>query len=430
MDTLERPFGLWTATALVVGGMIGAGIFVLPAALAPVGWTSVVSWLAAGLGVIAIALVLVRLVQQRPDEPSVLTICGDILGLLPGRLLIWNYWTAIAVSLPVLAMTAAAYLLHLLPGVPQSPMTIALVGTAILGLLVLANLSGVRTAGFLQVLTTMLKLLPLALVMLIVLWLAASEPQTFTASEAPPLEWTALTPAMGIVFFALLSFENATLLAERVRDPARNVVRATLLGVIGVLAIYITVSTGIVLAIPTAELQASSAPIAMFVERYVGNWTGNAVALFAAISAIGALNCLVLLLGELPLGMVRDGQLPGWMARTTRRGVAAAPILVGFALAVVLLFASVSGLGETVLDFLLRLTTATAMWFYAGVCLAAIVVRTRPVLALAGLGFNAWVLYGTGAEAALLSVALMLVALPLHFLMGGRTAPRGSVPAE
>ena len=87
MTELARPFGIWTATAMVVGSMIGAGIFVLPAALAPYGWTGVVSWIVAGLGTIAIARIIAAFAVQRPEEPSILTTCGDILGLLPGRLL-------------------------------------------------------------------------------------------------------------------------------------------------------------------------------------------------------------------------------------------------------------------------------------------------------------------------------------------------------
>jgi APA family basic amino acid/polyamine antiporter len=220
------------------------------------------------------------------------------------------------------------------------------------------------------------------------------------------------------------------LVAERVRDPARNVVRATLLGLALVLAIYMIVSTGIVLASPADELYASSAPIAYFVARFLGPWAGDAVALFAAISAIGCLNGLILFMGELPLGMVRDGQLPEYMAPTNRHDVAARPLLLGCFLAVALMLASVTGMGDRVLDFLLRLTTASAIWFYAGVCIAALLVRMQRTLALVGLGFCLWVLYGTGLEAGGLGIVLILVAVPLHFLMGGRTRARGTTPAS
>ncbi len=428
METSERPFGLWTASAMVVGGMIGAGIFVLPGSLAPFGWTSAGGWIVAGLGVLAIGRVIAELTLRRPNEPSVLTHCGDVLGLLPGRMIAWSYWMTIVCSLPVLAMAATAYLLHLLPGVPSTSTNGAIGGTLIVLALVLINLRGVRGAGRLQVVTTVLKLVPLILVIVISAWLLLRTPETYTASLSAPFRWADLTPALGLTFFAVLSFENASMMAERVRDPARNVVRATLLGLSLVLVIYFTVSTGIIASTPAGELHASSAPVAMFVARHLCTWAGDSVALFAAISAIGCLNGLVLLLGELPYGMVRDGQLPGWMAPTNARDVASGPLVFGCVLGVALMLISTNSSGERVLDFMLRLTTASAIWFYIGVCLTAIVTRVQPPLAVLGILFCLWVLYGTGLEAGLLGLSFMLLAIPVHFLIGERTRPRYSVP--
>ncbi len=428
METTERPFGLWTATAMVVGGMIGAGIFVLPGSLAPFGWTSAGGWISAGLGVLAIGRVIAELTLRRPNEPSVLTHCGDVLGLLPGRMIAWSYWMTIVCSVPVLAMAATAYLLHLLPQVPGTSANGAIGGTLIVALLALINLSGVREAGRLQVVTTVLKLIPLVLVIAIAAWLLMRAPQTYTASHSAPFRWADLTPALGLTFFAVLSFENASMMAERVRDPARNVVRATLLGLSLVLVIYFVVSTGIVASTPAAQLQASSAPVAMFVARHLGTGAGDSVALFAAISAIGCLNGLVLLLGELPLGMARDGQLPGWMAPVNASDVAAGPLVLGCTLGVALMLVSTNASGERVLDFMLRLTTASAIWFYVGVCLTAIVTQAQRTLAVLGILFCLWVLYGTGLEAGLLGFAFMLAAIPVHFLIGVRTRPRYSVP--
>lgn len=430
MDKLERPFGLWTATAMVVGGMIGGGIFALPASLAPFGWTGLVAWLAAGAGALLIAWLIIALTARRPNEPSIVTNCGDILGLLPGRLLAWIYWLTIVTTLPVLGMTATAYLLHLVPSAPQGAWPEVIGGTVILLALTALNLRGVREAGVFQVVTTVLKLLPLVLVMVITAWLAVGEPAAFTQSASLPFETAQLTPALGLVFFAMLNLENASIVAERVRDPARNVARATVLGILGVLVVYVTVSTGIVATVPSADLAASSAPVALFVSNNLGPWAGDAVALFAAISAIGCLNVLVLMLGEVPLGMVRDGQLPHWIAPINARGVSARPLVAGLVLGLALMWGSVTGMGERVLEFMLLLTTASAIWFYIGIAAAAWMVGLlRPVAVVATL-FCLWVLYGTGLEAGILGLVLMLAGIPLHYLMGARTALRGTAPAD
>lgn len=429
MAQLERPFGVWTATAMVVGTMIGAGIFVLPGQLAPLGWTGAVSWIVGGVGVMAIARIIADLTIQRSDEPSILTICGDILGLLPGRVIAWSYWVSIVCSMAVVAMAGAAYLLHLIPSLSHGPLEQAIGGTVIVAALTAINIRSVRNVGNLQVAATLLKLVPLVVVIGIVAWLAVSAPATYSQAPQAPFTAGVLTPALAITFFALLGFESASLVAERVRDPARNVVRATLMGLAFVLVIYMIVSTGIMMASPVDELYASSAPIAYFVTRFLGPWAGDAVALFAAISAIGCINGLILFLGELPLGMVRDGQLPEYMAPTNSHDVAARPLLLGSLLTIILMLASATGIGERVLDFLLRLTTASAIWFYAAICIAALMVRIQRTLAVVGLGFCCWVLYGTGLEAGGLGILLILVAVPLHFLIGGRARARGTAPA-
>ncbi len=424
--TAPRPFGAWTATALVVGTLVGAGIFVLPAQLAPLGWTTAGAWAGAGGGVLVVAWLLSRLTARWPDAPGALAICGQVLGPLPSVVIGWSYWVCTWSSNAVLAVTAARYLASLVPGYTASDMDSAIGASVILWGVTLLNLRGQKAAGRFQVATTALKLVPLLAVLVIIGQVAVVAPQDFGASPLPAFSASELTPAVTLAFFALIGFETASLVAERVRDPARNVVRATLWGVAVTLAIYLVVSMGIMLLVPPATLAESGAPLALFVEQAWGRWAGVAVALFASISAIGCLNGLILLQGEVPLTMVRGGELPRWVAPTNRHDVAALPMSVGTALACVLVLLSATRSGADLLDFMLRLTTAATIWFYIGVCAAALVSRIAPVVAVAGLGFCAWVLYGAGLEAGLLGVALMVPVLPLYWLMRG---VRGAVAA-
>ncbi len=423
MSDAPRPFGFWTATAMVVGTMIGAGIFVLPSQMAPLGWTGAAAWIIAALGVMAIAVVIADLTRQRPDEPSIIATCGDILGLLPARVLAWTYWTAVWCSSAVLAITATNYLTRLFPILGPDPLRIALVSTGIIAALTALNLRGARSAGRFQIVTTVLKLLPLAVVIMIVAILVVTDPGVYTQTSAASFSPALLTPALTLVFFAMLGFETASMVAERVHNPVRNVVRATLAGLAITLTIYLIVSMGIVFALPPDDLRSTGAPIAYFVEQYWGNWAGDAVALFAAVSAIGCLNAIILLQGEIPLAMVRGGQLPNWVAPTNSNDVAVGPLVVASALASLLILGSATQFGADLLDFMLRLTTVSSIWFYLGVCIAALRIARARIMAWVGIVFCLWALYGSGLEAGGLGVALMLLALPLHhFVMGGRTA--------
>ena len=113
---MERQFGLWTAVSMVVGLMIGAGIFVLPSQLAPFGWTSAAGWIVVGAGALAIARVIAELHVKYPLEPSVMTISGDILGLLAARLIALSYWVGLVVAAAIVAIAALAYSYYRLAG--------------------------------------------------------------------------------------------------------------------------------------------------------------------------------------------------------------------------------------------------------------------------------------------------------------------------
>ncbi len=426
---MQRPFGFWTAVSMVVGLMIGAGIYVLPSDLAEFGWTSVAGWIITGAGVLIIGRLIVELHRKYPEEPSALTISGDILGLFAARLVAWSYWFGLVVGSAILAMAAADYLIFLLTDVEAGGWWKPVIATLILCSLVVLNLRGVKGVGRFQVATTLLKVLPLALVIAIVAYLVFAVPETYTATQSEPFAVSLLTPALGVTFFAVLGFEGASLVAQRVRDPERNVMRATMFGLAFVLIIYFLVSTGILLATPAEELRGLSAPVAAFASRHAGSWAGNGIAMFAVISAIGCLNACILLLGEVPFGMARDGQLPDWVAPGSDRGVGSRPLVVGSVVAATVILMNSNTVGAQVYDFLLRLTVAASIWFYAGICLAALKEGTKPVLAVLGLGFCGWILYGSGTEASILGVCLMLVGAVLHFLIGGRTRSRGTAPA-
>ncbi len=411
----QRPFGVWTASALVVGGMIGAGIYVQPAQLAPYGWTGALAWLVAIPGAMLLAYVLTKLTQARPQASGIVEIVGDTLGPLPGVLVGWSYWIAVLSANAIIAVTAVRYAASFIPALTSSALATALASTALVWALTALNLGGARGAGRFQVATTVLKLLPLAAVVLILIGLAAFEPARFIANEQPPFAADQFTTALTLAFFPMIGFEAASLAAERVQNPARNVMRATLWGAAFTGLFYVIISNGIVFALPPAQVAASDAPIAMFVESYWGVGASLIVAAFASISAIGCLNGWVLMQGELPLGMARAGLLPRFLSRTSPRDVPTAAILLGSVfISVLILSGAIPGL-TGVLTFMLQLTTAATLWFYASACVVAIRLGLVRPLAWIGLAVSAWVLWGCGTEAVLLSIGLMLTAVPLYY---------------
>ena len=215
----DRTFGVWTATALVVGGMIGAGIFVLPAQLAPYGWWSVGAWAVAILGSLALALVFIALHRAHPQAQGAVALVEIGLGPLPGMLVGWSYWLSILATNAVMALAAASYASVFAPVLSEARAG-GLFAILLIAAFTALNILGTRAAGRFQVVATLAKLILLVVAtgLLVAVFAGGESVQALPSElgEASPL--APLTATM----FALLGFEAATVAAARVRDPARN----------------------------------------------------------------------------------------------------------------------------------------------------------------------------------------------------------------
>lgn len=416
MTTDQRPFGFWTATALVIGGMVGSGIFLLPASLAPFGWIGVAAWAISVGGALAIAWALARLAHDMPEQTGAIAITGAVLGRLPGVLVGWTYWVSVWGANAAISIAATSYLAQFFPALSATPLTGALVSIALIWLLTLLNLGGARLAGRFQLGTTVLKLVPLVAVIAIagalLLGGAPHAPQPAQSGAG----FASLTGAVTLTMFALIGFEAAGIAAERVRDPQRNVMRATMAGTALTGLLYLLVCLGIILFLPAAPLAASPAPFALFVGTYLGSGPALAVSAFAAIAAIGALNGWVLIQGEVPLGMARAGLLPAWFAKVNDRDVPVRVLLVSSTLSSILVYSNSSASLGKLFEFVALLTTSSNLWFYAAICVAALVRRVAVPAAAIGLGFSIWALFGAGIGPSTLSLALMLTGIPAYLM--------------
>jgi APA family basic amino acid/polyamine antiporter len=423
MTESRRPFGFWTATALVIGNMIGSGFFALPAQLAPFGFTSVAAWIAAIAGAMVIAWVIAGLSRAMPEATGTLAICAEALGPLPGVLIGWSMWVGIWSANAFIALTAVRYLAVFWPPLAASSLTLVLGAVGLLWLITLLNLRGAPAAGRFQVATTLVKLVPMAAIILLLAQLGAKGDLALDAHPHAPFDPRQLAPAVTMAFFAMVGFECAGMAAERVRDPGRTVSRATLTGVGVTGLIYLIACSGIIFAMPQEVIAGANAPVALFVESFWGRWAGLAIAGFAAVAAIGALNGWVLLQGEAPLGMARAGVIPAAIGRTSKRDVPVGALLASTVLASVLVLSNVTRDTSAIYDFMLRVTTAATLWFYAGACVSALVLRImRPAAAL-GLAFALWAIWGSGYEAIGLSLLLMVTAIPLYLMRGSAEQP-------
>ncbi len=222
----------------------------------------------------------------------------------------------------------------------------------------------------------------------------------------------------------------------RVRDPERTIPRATIYGTLLVGAAYLLASTSVWLLLPAAEAAQSNAPFADFARRYVGSGAAMLIALFASISAVGALNGWVLLQGEMPLAMARNGVFPRWFGRTSRAGTPVFAQLLSSGLATLLVISNYARSIGQLFTFMALLATVATLVMYVICGLACLRLMQRGEMrrtaalttaALLGVVYGFWTFYGAGAEATGWGAVLLASGIPVYFLVRrGRSAAAGA----
>ena len=418
--------------ALVVGNMIGSGIFLLPASLAPYGLNTVLAWLLTAAGALFLAMVFSGLSRAFPAAEGPYAYTRMAFGDVVAFVVAWGYWVAVWVGNAAIATGAVSYLSHLVPWIATQPGASAAVTVAFVWLLTAVNVLGVPAAGRVQVVTTILKLMPLLAVTGLGIYLAltADGRLVWSSPGAPPLSLDAVTAAATLTLWALLGFESASVTAQRVIDPERNIPRATMIGTLVTAVIYILACTAVLLVIPAQELARSAAPFADVAKLFWGNAAGHWLALFAAISGFGALNGWILLQGELPFQMARNGLFPKIFAQVSPRQTPAAALCMSSALVTILVVTHYRKSMVEIYTFMILLSTTATLVMYLLCALAVLVLLRNGKLVAAGkqaarlamagvLGtiYALWTLIGAGHEAVLWGFVLLAIAVPVFYLM-------------
>src|SRR5512132_24245 len=157
----RRGLGLGLATALVIGNMVGSGVFLLPSSLAKYGGISLVAWLFTAAGAMLLALVFARLGRAFPRTGGPYAYARRAFGDFVGFQTAWGYWIAVWAGNAAIAVAFVGYLAVFWPALTAQNLLAALVAIATIWLLTLANIVGVRAGGMIQLVTTVLRFIPL-----------------------------------------------------------------------------------------------------------------------------------------------------------------------------------------------------------------------------------------------------------------------------
>lgn len=409
---LPQTMGIWLTTGLVVGTMIGSGIFLLPVSLAPLGVNAIAGWLLSIAGALSIAFAFARL--ARLGGGGIQSYIEQVFGSFVGFLVTWSFWVANWVSVAAVAISFGAAMSRVDPALGPGSVIPLAVGATIF--LTGVNALGVKVSGGLNLVTIAIKIVPL----LGVVALLAARLSTGGRIEplaATPLGVGNIATAATLTLFAMLGFENATTPVGKVRNPERTLPRAIFGGTIMVGLLYLLSSSGVTLLLPADLTASSSAPYADVYASAGGETLAIAAAFAIAVGGFGALNCLILASGELGYAMAERGQLPRAMARVTSIGTPVAAQVAGSALAILAIVANSSRSTAGLFTFLILVTTsATLVTYLAATLAAARLNRTTGARAVLGLAllFIAFAFYGAGREANLWCLALIALGVAVY----------------
>jgi APA family basic amino acid/polyamine antiporter len=426
--------GLLACTALVVGNMIGSGIFLLPASLAAFGPISLVGWVLTSIGALILAIIFGRLsrIVTKTGGPYAYTEAG--YGDFAGFIIAWGYWIALWTGNAGVAVALAGYVGYLLPSVAASSTLSLGVALAAIWILTLINVRGVAEAGAVQVVTTILKLVPLVLIGTIgFFWVDGANYTPVNTSGQPAL--AAISASAALTLWAYLGLESATVPSGNVVDPERTIPRATILGVLIAAAVYITVTTVAIGVVPSTTLAASSAPLADVARVMWGSVGGVLVAIGAVISTFGTLNGFTLLCGQVPYGAAVDHVFPERLGQLSRFGTPANALIFSNVLASILVIMNFAQGLVGAFNTIILLAVMSSLLPYALCALAEVMILIRTgrtvsganfskvaVLGAIGFLYSALAIYGAGAQTVFLGFLLILAGIPIHVWIKWRRA--------
>lgn len=426
MQSTVKKLGLWTSTSLVLGNMIGAGVFMMPSTLASFGGISIIGWIASSIGAFLLAKIFAHLSKMMPgSDGGPYAYSKSAMGDFAGFLVAWGYLISVWCTNAAITVSFISALSTFIPALATNSLMAVFTGLATIWILTWINTLGVFTSGKLQLITTILKVVPILLVGVVGLFFIQWDNfLPFNASGTNT--FSAITATTTLTFFAFLGIECATIPSGSVENPEKTIARATLLGTFIATAVYILSTVSIMGMISAAHLKTTVTPFADAATIIWGSGAKYWVSAGVAIAAFGALNGYILIQGQLPAAIANDQLFPSIFAKKNSKGVPA----IGVAISSVLVsFFMMMNYTKGLVDqfkFLILLTTLTVLIPYLFSTAAYIIFRLKEAnlskwikysaITLASLAFLffMWMIIGSGQEIVYWGFVLSMSSIPVY----------------
>lgn len=441
---MRSTIGLVGATSLVIGNMVGAGIYFLPVSLASYGILSIAGWIITSFGAVMLALMFCRLARRNPKVGGPYAYARDAFGNLTGFQMAWGYWACTWIGNAALAVTAVSYLSVFFDVLARDRMLACLTGIGLVWLATAINAMSVRKASFFQIILTILKLSPLVAVGMVGVFFFESTNLTPLAEHNDHI-FASINQAALFTLFAFLGLESATIPAQHVDKPQTTIPRATVIGTLLSAVIYIVITVSVIGVIGPATLAQSKAPVADAARIIFGDWAAPFAACGAIISAFGCLIGWVMLQGQVPYAIARDGLFPRAFAQLSRKGMPVVGMSISSVLITLLMFMNYFESLADQFTALISLSTFCMLVPYGFCAMADIMSRYKEsptrnsrfygslLLPTGALAFSLWLMVGSGAESAIFGAVYFALGFLVYFIQISRRRLKNGevvVPAD
>ena len=432
----RRPaLGLWMCTALVVGSMVGSGVFLLPASLSPYGGISILGWLVSAGGAMCLALVMARLGALIPRVGGPYAFAREGFGDFVGFWVAWAYWISLLTANAALAVATVSYSTVFWPGWVTRPPRERSRHSSSYGVWCSSTSAGSGPRGRCNSSRRCSRCCPLAAVGTIgFLYFQGGHFRPFNPSGGSPV--AAVTATVTLTLWAFMGLEAATVPADDVRDPARTIPRATILGTVIAAVIFIVSTSAVMGIIAPADLAVSTAPFADAAGSIWGDGGRLVIGAGATIACFGALNGWMLLSGQLPRAAALDGLLPAAFGHLGPRGTPWFGLVFAGAVATILIAMNYTRGLVQAFTFLILLSTLSTLLAYVFASATGLLFALRERLASPGakapvgrmavstlaFGFSFWAIAGAGPETVFWGFLLLVAGVPVFVLMRVRSS--------
>jgi amino acid transporter len=427
---LKRKLGFPAAIAMVVGTMIGSGIFMSPQNLAAVTnpKTAMLAWAITGAGSVFIAMTFANMVTKIPKTGGPVVYTRVAFGGFPSFLVGWSYWIGTWTSLGAIINGCVRYLGNLTPVIGENKAASFIAASAILWLIIYINVRGIKQAGSVVAFTTICKLVPLALFLIIGLF--HFHPEFFnTAAGANVSGADTLSAAIGVTLWSFMGLEMGVFPAEETKNAPVFIRRATIFGTIFVAVVYVVISTVAFGIMPQNQLAHSQAPIADMLDQMTGGrWGGIFISLGVIISTFGAATGCAIVTARCSYACAVDKTFPAVFKKINMKyGTPETSLIIAGLLTNILFILNyVKGLNAAY-QLIMLLSTMSTLPAYiatagAEIRLAFQTGRQRinarllrqSIIPFLALVYSGYAVYGCGRQIIFWGVILMLLGIPLY----------------